>query len=194
MIPIWSSGPTRRCPTWASSCLATLWCWRGGACSTHLSHWPTAARTPSWRPWLCPVWPSGRSHTPAVSSHTHTDRGDKCMNSKWIPNLSRWDSEQSVCRRRCEPRLRPGGSTSLVGVCDGARGGERALPVSAALSYRCGSCRTSVTATQEEVWTPLFGFYYFFCYFIFVANIYRICNIWSFCSSNHCLRQVFWLF
>lgn len=70
MMPIWPSGPSRRCPTWASSCSATLWCWRGAACSTHLSRWPTAAHTPSWRPWLCPVWPSGRSHTPAVSLHT----------------------------------------------------------------------------------------------------------------------------
>lgn len=114
------------------------------------------------------------THTRCEFTHAHTDRGDKEIHGE---ELELDPEPQSACRLRREPRLCPGGAASLVGVCDSARGGERALPVGAALGHGGGSRRGSVTASQEEVWLLLLykiGPQHREYDRIFVASIHRI--------------------
>lgn len=123
------SGPTSSSVTWACSCSTMSWCWLGGPSVTGLLPWPAAAHTHS-----CPRRPSGawrceRSHTRAVSSDA-----DHALRLQTAEHADRF---VSVCR--CEPRLRPGRSGALVGLCHGARTGQGLLPVCADVHHSLSS-------------------------------------------------------
>lgn len=70
-------------------------------------------------------------------------------NSKYriSPDCQKPDRKFLLCRR--EPRLRPAGAASFLGLCHRKRGGEGALPVHAALSHNVCSARRPVTSPQR---------------------------------------------
>lgn len=148
-----------RCLTWACSCSAMRWCWRGGMCVTHLSRRLTGAHTRSWPLWLWPAWLSERSHTHAVSFYLL-----KKYNKYWIWTVfSVWwlkvtGSSFSVDVSHAFVLEGPRRSW----VCATERGEERdhflsvlRSAITSALTGDQWRHRGDASARQEEVWTPL---------------------------------------
>lgn len=148
-----------RCLTWACSCSAMRWCWRGGMCVTHLSRRLTGAHTRSWPLWLWPAWLSERSHTHAVSFYLL-----KKYNKYWIWTVfSVWWLKVTVSSFSVDVShafVLEGPCRSWV--CATERGEERdhflsvlRSAITSALTGDQWRHRGDASARQEEVWTPL---------------------------------------